>query len=125
MSAEILLITAADHTFRKLLLESQGYRVETVSPNTAGSYVQGKQFKLALLSTDGGIPSTLELSGTLKKVDPEMKIAVIAQRSEYVPLDGAVAAVIREQHSPGRFLAAVKKLMDGDGDRLFSATEGK
>ena len=125
LSANILLITTADDTFRKLLLESQGYRVETASTEAAHSVVAKGQFHLALLSTDGGAQATIPLSKKLKEVSPATRIAVIAQRAEYVPPSESVEAIIREQHSPGRFLAAVKKLVDGDRDRLFSATEGE
>ena len=125
MSASILLVTAMDVTFRKLLLESQGYRVEAVSADSANSLAAKEQFRLALLATDGGTQATVELCEGLKRLNPAMRIAVIAQRSEYVPASEAVAAVIREQHSPGRFLAAVKKLVEGDADQLFSTAEGE
>jgi len=114
-----------DDTFRKLLLESQGYRVEAAAAAAASTLVEREHFQLALLATKGDAKETLELCVKLKRQDPRMRVAIIAQRTEYVPASECVDAVIREQHSPGRFLAAVKKLVDGEPKELFMVTEGE
>ena len=112
LSKTILLVTDRDNTHRKPLLESEGYQVE-VSPiedfrERLGSIDVG----LILMSTDSGIEATLACCGAMKKIAPETRIAVIAQRAEYVPPDPAVDAIIRQQHSPRQFLAAIRRLLD-------------
>jgi DNA-binding response OmpR family regulator len=111
-----------DDTFRKPLLESQGYRVEMVTPVAAEDALRKRHFQLVLLSTEMGARETLDLSARLLRIDPQVSIAVLAQRTEYVPGSDSVAVVIREQHSPGRFLAVVKKLLNGE--EISAAADG-
>lgn len=126
LSEKILLITALDETHRQPLLESQGYIVRTARIDDALRQLESDDYQLILVPTERGSAETLEFCEQLKNRFPELCIAVIAQRAEYIPLSNSVDAVIREQHSPGRFLAAVKKLLDiGSGnEQSFSASDG-
>ena len=125
LNANILLITDADETHRQLLLESAGYSVQRVGTPSAEKHLHVGNYQLILLSSDDGIGSTLELCVRLKAIAPEARVAVIAQRSEYVPASPDIDIVIREQHSPGRFLAAVKKLVEAPRAQTFSAADGE
>ncbi len=118
MRARILLVTKMDDTHRKPLLESQGYFVELSTALSVFDRLGENRFHLALLSTDDGAEETIELSEALKSHFPRMRIALVAQRAEYVPPSVAIDTVIRQQHSPGKFLAAIKRLID-------TATEGE
>jgi ActR/RegA family two-component response regulator len=122
LSTNILLVTTMDETFRKPLLESQGYRVEAVPAEAAEAALRNDHFQLALLSTEAGAEETLDLSARLRQINPHMRVAVLAHRAEYVPTTDSIAVIIREQHSPGRFLAVVKKLLDGEA--ISSAADG-
>jgi CheY-like chemotaxis protein len=112
MSAKILLVTATDETHRKPLLESEGYDVTLACVGDACNRVRFSQFALVLIPTDSGIENTLALCENIKAVAPEMRVAVIADRAEYIPPNVAVDAIVRQQHSPGKFLAAVRRLLD-------------
>jgi len=126
LSAKILLVTALDETHRKPLLESEGYRVTTVSPHDAGERLKSGEYQLVLLVKEAGSEETITFCEKVKQRSPHVKIAVIAQRAEYVPTIGLIDTVIRQQHSPRMFLSAVRKLLSvPDGDRFLSATEGK
>ena len=126
MSAKILLITVVDETHRKPLLESQGYMVQTAKPDDIERELGRNEHQLALIGTDNGVAATLEICERMKNLAPELRIGVIAQRSEYVPANSCVDAIIREQHTPRKFLAAVKKLADvpEPNDQSFLASEG-
>lgn len=127
MSANILLVTTDDETHRRPLLESQGYSVQAVSAANAEQGLIDANFDLALVPTEPGVDAVLELCRNLKSKNPQLRVAVIAQRAEYVPADSCVDIVIREQHSPGRFLAAVKKLVDASlpNGHSFTAADGQ
>lgn len=127
MSATILLITALDETHRRPLLESQGYSVQVASPPEASKFLNATRYDLALIPTENGVAATLEYCAQMKRILPELRVAIIAQRAEYVPPGDSADAIIREQHSPARFLAAVKRLLETsamDG-KSFSASENQ
>ena len=127
MSAKILLITAVDETHRQLLLESQGYLVQTAAHEDVPKHLSEDDYQLALVSTENGVAATLAFCETVKSNFPDVRIVVVAQRAEYIPANDFVDAVIREQHSPGRFLAAVKRLIDAGNSQQqsFSAADGQ
>ena len=127
VSTNILLVTTDDETHRRPLLESQGYLVKAASAAEAEQELEGCDFDLALVPTELEVDSVLEFCRKLKSTNPQLRVAVIAQRAEYVPADSCIDVVIREQHSPGRFLAAVKKLLDVSlpGGQSFTAADGK
>jgi len=131
MSARILLVTAADNTHRKPLLESQGYVVDVVPAALVENRLRHPAvptpYDLALIATEDGVPATLDCCEKMKRIVPRLRIAVIAQRSEYVPPSQAVDAVIRQQYSPGKFLASVKRLLDDAplGKESSAAAEGE
>jgi hypothetical protein len=122
----ILLVTGRDDTHRKPLLESQGYEVVITPIEEVTGILLCRRFALALISTDGGVDATLDCCEKMKTVAPGIRIAVIAERAEYVPPNTAVDAIIRQQHSPGRFLAAVARLLDVSPlGQSYSAKDGK
>ena len=126
MGAAILLVTSNDRALRKPLLESQGYKVETRPSESVAETLRSAHFDLVLLPTDDGVNATLACCEEIKRHAPEMRVAVIAQRAEYVPPHPAVDAVIRQQYSPERFLATVRRLLDGSAlERSYSAGEGE
>ena len=112
MSAKILLVTANDDTHRKPLLESEGYDVELDSIDDACKRAYLNQFALVLIPTDSGIDNALACCEKMKAAAPGTRIALIAVHAEYVPQNAPLDAIIRQQHSPGRFLAAVRRLLD-------------
>ena len=112
MRMKILLVTAKDDTHRKLLLESQGYEVELAPIADACDRARLNELALVLIPTDSGIENTLACCEKIKGAAPEIRIAVIAERAEYIPPNAAIDAIIRQQHSPGKFLTAVRRLLD-------------
>ncbi len=82
-------------------------------------------YQLVLATTDDGVETTLRVCANVKAEFPETKLAIIALRNEYIPNEQAVDVVIREQYSPGRFLAIVKKLMEAAGGQSLPASTGK
>ena len=126
MRAKILLVTKMDDTHRKPLLESQGYFVEFTSIEVVFARLAENRFHLALLSTDDGAEEALRLSDRMKAEFPSMRIALVAQRAEYVPPNDTIDAVIRQQHSPGKFLAAIQRLIDAatDGEESSTVSNG-
>ena len=126
LGATILLIANADETHRKPLLESQGYSVQMASMENAEKCLAATTFLLALTASEGNIATTLNCCERMKSIAPEMRIAVIAERSEYFPPNSAVDAIIRQQHSPRQFLAAVRRLLDVSplGQQSSSAMDG-
>lgn len=126
MSSAILLITSSDRALRKPLLQSQGYTVEMTSIKAAAGALQNGRFDLALLTTEDGVGATLACCEQVKSLAPNMRVAVIAQRAEYLPPNPAVDAIIRQQYSPERFLATVRRLLDGSQlADSFSAGDGE
>jgi DNA-binding response OmpR family regulator len=119
LSDKILLVTTIDETFQQPLLQSQGYDVQKASLADALQRVENDNFELALVTTETGLPETVAFCQELKRLRPEVRVGVIAQRAEYVGPDGAIDGVIRMQHSPAKFLATVKKLLSRSSDSNF------
>lgn len=113
MSETILLISKSDEAYRQLLLESDGYSVQRRDAQEARVLLRSERFRLALITTERGLDATLAFCEELKQLDEGMRVVVLAQRAEYLPPHPCVDALIREQYSPGKFLATVRKLMDG------------
>ena len=113
MNGTILLVTSNDRALRKPLLQSQGYTVGSVPREAVVEALRGVGFDLVLIPTDDGVDTTIACCEQIKRILPKICVAVIAQRAEYVPPNPAVDAVIRQQYSPERFLATVRKLIDG------------
>lgn len=126
MSVTILLVTGRDDMHRKPVLESQGYKVEVAPMEDLTGILLSRCFALVLVSTEIGVDATLACCEKMKSVAPDTRIAVIAERAEYVPPNSAVDAIIRQQHSPGRFLAAVARLLDiSPLGQSYSASDGQ
>jgi PleD family two-component response regulator len=122
LKERILLITSNDDTYRKPLLETQGYEVRSIDPQEAEDAVQYEHFDVVLFTSDGDLHKLFQFCAKLKKARPRAKLGVVAQRSEYVPGNECIDAVFRNQHSPGKFLAALRKLIDsGPGERVIWA----
>ena len=113
LNENILLIAKVDEAYRQLLLESQGYTVRRLDEKQARIVLRSERFRLAMITTERGTAATLALCEELKSFDSEMRVAVLAQRAEYLPPHDCVDALIREQYSPGKFLATVQKLVEG------------
>jgi DNA-binding response OmpR family regulator len=117
----ILLITKADVAYRQLLLESEGYKVTRISPREVSGVFQAGSFQLALISSELGVERTVDICEDLKTADPEVCVAVLAQRADYFKARACVDAIVHDEYSPGEFLSRVKTLIAGDRNRGESA----
>ncbi len=100
--------------------------MQTVASEAVTDTLRSARFDLVLVPTDDGVDATLACCEQIKSIDPRICVGVIAQRAEYVPPHPAVDAVIRQQYSPERFLATVRKLLDGSPlADSYSAGEGE
>ncbi len=113
MNANILLITGNDDTYRQPLLEAQGYGVHPVHIDQAFDVLKEKPFQLVLITTESGIPETLNFCEQLKNAQPDLRVGILAQRAEYIPPNHCSEVIVRAQYSPAKFLAAIKRLLDG------------
>jgi DNA-binding NarL/FixJ family response regulator len=109
-----LFIAKTDETYRQLLLESEGFTVRRIDPNETRSVLRTERFPLAVITTERGPQATLEFCRELKSQAPTMHVLVLAQRAEYLPPDSCIDALVREQYSPGQFVAAVRRAMNGE-----------
>jgi CheY-like chemotaxis protein len=125
LRGKILLITVLDETHRQLLLESCSYKVTVARSDEAVARLVEETYQLVLATTDDGVDTALKVCATVKKSFPDVKVAIVAHRAEYVPATACADAVIREQYSPGRFLAKVKKLMEASGEQSLPASTSK
>ncbi len=114
MSQNILFIAKSDEAYRQLLLESEGFTVRRINPQEARVALTAERFPLAVITTEHGPRETIEFCRELKSQAPNMRVLVLAQRAEYLPPDQCIDALIREQYSPGQFVAAVRRLLNGD-----------
>ena len=112
LSSKILFVTGTDDTFRKPLLETQGYTVRTANIDNALRQLSMEKFKLALITTEHGITRTIVLCEQLKSAQPELRVGVLAQHSDDIP-STCVDIVLRMQYSPAKFLAAIRIVMEG------------
>jgi len=120
LSAKILLVTALDDTHRQPLLESEGYTVKAVPLSHALAELNADDYHAALVSKEQSAKDTLALCEELKQRFPQLRVAIIAQRAEYVATSPWVDAIIRQQHSPRMFLSAVRRMLERDSDNLES-----
>ncbi|MGZ4789571.1 MAG: hypothetical protein ACXVZX_13725 [Terriglobales bacterium] len=123
MRGKILLVTALDDTHRQLLLQSQGYAVVVVRHAEVLECLRRERYQLVLTTTDDGMQAVTDVCAKVREHFPDVKVAVVAQRSEYVPGQDCMDAVIRQQHSPAKFLSIINKLMEMAGGQ--SASIGK
>jgi hypothetical protein len=107
----ILLIASVDETYRKPLLETQGYQVDSANITNAEESLRSATYKAVLLATDVDGIALLDLCGRVKKAQPHARVGVLAQRAEYIPPNDCIDAIFRNQHSPGKFLSALRTLM--------------
>jgi hypothetical protein len=117
---KILLVTSTDDAYRRPLLEAQGYAVRKVGTLAAAGYALTEEdYSTVLLVSEGNLLDILSFCSVLKGKTPRPRTALLAGFTENVPNDAAVDAVIRTQHSPGKFLAMVRILteMNGGGRR--------
>ena len=121
MTESILLITSVDETFQKPLLENEGYRVRVAAARNALEVLQSEEFRLVLVTTETSASDTIELCVQIKTVHPAMRVAVLAQRAEYIPKNACIDAIIRSQHSPNKFLATIRTLVEKNGSKAFGA----
>jgi CheY-like chemotaxis protein len=120
----ILLITSMDDTYRKPLLETEGYQVHAVPPGEADQKLTSEQYEVVLIATNADGPGMLDFCTKVRNVQPAARIGVVAQRSEYITPNDCIDAVFRNQHSPGKFLAAVRKLINlSPGEKQISEND--
>jgi CheY-like chemotaxis protein len=127
MNENILLITGHDDTYRQPLLEAQGYSVQRVQIGQAFDALSTTTFQLVLVTTEKGIAETLGFCEHLKATYPNLHVGVLAQRAEYIPISSCADVVVRAQYSPAKFLAAIKRLLDGkvnDGRGVLVEDDG-
>jgi DNA-binding response OmpR family regulator len=116
---KILLITSSDDTYRKPLLEADGYEVHTAGINDARPIIGSELYNLVLIGTELAGATMQEFCQQIRRTRPGVKIGVLAQNADYVAADDCADAVIRSQHSPGRFLATVRKIVElAPGDKF-------
>lgn len=113
MSQNILFIAKSDETYRQLLLESEGFTVRRIDPQEARATLTTERFPLAVITTEHGPQETISFCRELKTHAPYMRVLVLAQRAEYLPPDQCIDALVREQYSPGQFVSAVRRLLNG------------
>ena len=112
MNENILLITGHDDTYRQPLLEAQGYSVHATRIEQAMNALNGNTYQLVLVTTESGIPETLDFCEQLKAANPNLRVGILAQRAEYIPPNTCSDIVVRAQYSPAKFLAAIKRLLE-------------
>lgn len=123
VKTKILLITSSDDTYRKPLLEADGYEVHTVDINDARPVIGSELYHLVLIGTELAGNTMQEFCQQIRRTRPGVKIGVLAQRADYIPAEDCADVVIRSQHSPGKFLATVRRIVDlAPGDKF--ANEG-
>jgi CheY-like chemotaxis protein len=110
---KILLVTSVDDTFQQPLLQNEGYQVHITAAEDALSCLRQDEYRLVLITTETSVPKTIELCEQMKSDYPNLGVALIAQRAEYIPSSHCIDAVIRSQYSPQKFLAAIRRLIDG------------
>jgi hypothetical protein len=84
--------------------------------------LSSNSFQLALVTTESGIPETLAFCEQLKGAHPGLRLGILAQSTEYIPLNSCADLIVRAQYSPAKFLAAVKRVLEGgltDGHRVL------
>jgi DNA-binding NarL/FixJ family response regulator len=111
---KILYIAKSDETYRQLLLESEGFTVRRVDPRDARCVLTTDTYPLAVITTEDGLQETVELCRDLKTHAPTTRVLVLAQRADYLPPDRCIDFVIREQYSPGHFVSAFRRLLNGE-----------
>lgn len=117
MSRKILLVATVDEAYHQLLLESQGYTVSKAGMDDALGRIANEPYDLMLVTPEDEMITMLQFCKQAHERRPEMRIVLIARRAEYVPSTDAVHAVLREQSTPGKLLAAVKRTIDGTTEK--------
>jgi DNA-binding response OmpR family regulator len=112
LNENILLITGNDDTYRQPLLEAQGYSVQATRMDQAMTALDAKDFQLVLITTEHGISETLAFCERLKAARPNLRVGILAQRAEYIPVNTCADVVVRAQYSPAKFLAALKRILE-------------
>ena len=113
----ILLITGHDDTYRKVLLESQGYCVTPVKAEDALSVLGREEFHFLLVGSGANFESTSTFCKKVRLHHPNLRIGVVAQQGEHVPLEAYADVVIRAQYSPAKFIGAVNTVLAQKEDR--------
>ena len=113
----ILLVTGNDDTYRKVLLESQGYAVTRAQGHEALSVLGRGDFHFVLVASGAGLADTSEFCNQIRTRHPRLRIGVVAERGEKVPLEICADVVIRAQYSPGKFIGAINTVLMEDGER--------
>jgi len=106
-----ILLVGNDDTYRRMLLESHGYSVTPVEAHEALSTLERETFHFVLVASESGVANAAEFCGKLKLSYPKMRIGVVAQHGEHVPLEACADVVIRAQYSPAAFLGAVNTVL--------------
>jgi hypothetical protein len=112
LNGNILLITGNDDTYRQPLLEAQGYSVRKTQLDQASTVLRSEAFQLVLVTTESGIENTLAFCIDAKTAHPSLRVGILAQKAEYIPLHSCADIVVRAQYSPAKFLAAIKRLLE-------------
>jgi CheY-like chemotaxis protein len=111
LNQKILLITGKDDTYRRPLLEAQGYRVKSAQMAEALLTLNDERFQLVLVNTEDGIMTAVTFCKRLRAEHPEQRIAIVASRAEDVPDDHCADGIIRVQHSPAKLVGAINTLL--------------
>ncbi len=112
----ILLVTGNDDTYRRMLLESQGYSVTPVQPNEALSVLHREEFHLVLVASTVGFSNSQQFCEQIKISHPKLRIGVVAHHGEDAPMESCADIVIRAQYSPAAFLGAINTVLTRDGE---------
>ncbi len=121
MSFKILLVATVDEAYHQLLLESQGYAVTKASAQEVPQRLQSEHYDLMMVTPEDPAQDVLPFCVRVREDNPKLRIVLIARRAEYVPANPAVDAVIREQSSPGKLLAAVKRVVEAPFEKGAAA----
>jgi DNA-binding response OmpR family regulator len=107
----ILLITGTDDTYRRVLLESQGYAVTAAQADEALSVLLREEFHFVLVTSGVGLPNASAFCDAVRLRRPKLRIGVVARRGEHVPLERCADVVIRSQYSPAKFNGAINTVL--------------
>ena len=124
MPGRILLVTAVDETHRTLLLESQGYVVDVCHSNETLRCLRQLSYDVVLATTESDVEACIEICRVVKQEFPQVRVGIVARGSDIVPDQVWIDAVIWQEGSPARFIAAVKKLVEA-GEQSHPASSAE
>jgi DNA-binding NtrC family response regulator len=108
----ILLVTHRPFVMHDSVLESQGFKVQTVhSLEEAISVWAPGKFRLMLVEPNGNLTEALKFCHESKKSDPQMRFAFMTRQGTHPTVDTCPDDVITLQYNPEQFVERVTELV--------------